>query len=263
MELSYEDALEYYYSYKQRYEKKYNKLKGKIMNDKSMSKKQKQEKIKNIKMPCISCKKKVGTLFQEKDKILYAVCGNQESPCNLNIQIKKATTLLTDSYVPNLIKEKNIIQNDIIRLKLSHIFGLIDDDELSEVFEELKTKLNDVSELLEITDKFLKNTLETDMRREQIKLLNVEKYNNVKTIKNLISEYLSTKDNELLKDAVALNIENTNEVLDKLRANKYREMFIEPLQMKEKTMIHLVQNENSLQDKEFEAEGGEVLYYEI
>lgn len=262
-DITYEDALNYYYSYKQRYESKYNAKKAKIINDDDMTKKQKQAKVKAIKMPCISCKKPVGTTFEDRDRYLIAVCGNQDQPCNLNIQIRKSGTLLTDNYVPDLLEEKQLLENDIIRLKLSFLFGFIDEEELGDVFEELKVKIGNNSDMIELTNDFLKSTLEMEERTEQIKILNVEKYNYVKDIKNMMREFLATKNMDMLKDAVAMNIESMNEVVDKLQANKYREMFVETTQIEQGKLIHLIQRENSIQDKEYEVTEGEVISYVI
>tara|TARA_B100001063_G_C16682532_1_gene512579 strand:- start:61 stop:855 length:795 start_codon:yes stop_codon:yes gene_type:complete len=261
--ITYEDALNYYYSYKQKYEKKYNSRKGKIINDSSLSKKQKQSKIKTIKMPCISCKKAVGTTFEDKNRTLTAVCGNQESPCKLNIQIKKADTFFTDTYIPSLLVEKHSLENDIIRLKLAFLFGFIDGDELRSVFDELKEKIGDNTELLELSESFLKDSLELEARREQIRVLNVEKYNNIKEIKNMMGEFIVTKDASMLKDVVTINIENMEEVMEKLRANKYREMFVEIDHSEQGNIVRLIQNENSISDKEYEVNDGDVLQYVI
>ena len=228
-----------------------------------MSKKQKQSKIKAIKMPCISCKKPVGTTFEDKNRTLTAVCGNQESPCKLNIQIKKSDTLLTDTYIPSLLTEKHSLENDIIRLKLAFLFGFIDGDELRSVFDELKEKISVNTELLELTEAFLKDSLELEARREQIRVLNVEKYNNIKDIKNMMGEFMVTKDTSMLKDVVTINIENMGEVMEKLRANKYREMFVELDHSEQGNIVHLIQNENSINDKEYEVNDGEVLQYVI
>ena len=141
--ITYDDALKYYYEFKQKYEKKYNTRKAKIINDSSKSKKQKQDNIKNLKMACISCKRPVGTTFEDKDRTLIAVCGDQQSPCKLNIKLKKSHTLLTDNYIPHLLDEKQTLESDIIRLKLSFLFGFIDEEELTHVFDELKSKLSE------------------------------------------------------------------------------------------------------------------------
>ena len=261
--ITYDDALKYYYEFKQKYEKKYNTRKGKIINDKGMSKKQKRDYVKNIKMACISCKRPVGTTFEDKDRTLIAVCGDQQSPCKLNIKIKKGDTMLTDNYIPYLLDEKQTLESDIIRLKLSFLFGFIDEEELGQVFDELKTKMRENSDLIELTNTFVKSSMEMDERKEQIRVLNVEKYNTVNYIKNMINEFMVTRNNEVIKDAVEMNIDSLSEVLEKLRLNKYREMYIETTNTDKGAIIHLIQNENSIHDKEYEVSEGQVLQYVI
>jgi hypothetical protein len=262
-ELTYEDALDTYYTLKQRYEKKYNTLKGKIINDTLLSKKQKQKKIKEIKMPCISCKKLVGTNFQEKERKLVAVCGNQTNPCKLNIQIKKSETLFIKDYLLSFLEEQNNIENDIIRLKLSFLFGFIHDDELADIFEELKQKYSENKNLIDSFNLFMRETINIEERQEQIKLLNLEKFNTIKEIKNIVSEFLVTKNNILIKDSIELLLDNLNEILEKLRENKYHEMFIEPIQDGNIRKFKLIQNENSINDLEYPINNGEVLFFVV
>ena len=37
---------------------------------------------------CVNCNKNVGTIFDSKDRILIAKCGDKSNPCDLDIQIK-------------------------------------------------------------------------------------------------------------------------------------------------------------------------------
>jgi hypothetical protein len=260
---SYEEALDTYYTLKQRYEKKYNTIKGKVINDSLLTKKQKQKKIKEIKMPCISCKKPVGTNFQEKDRKIIAVCGDQVNPCKLNIQIQKSETLFIKDYLLSFLEEKNNIENDIIRLKLSFLFGFINDEELADVFEELKNKYSENKTLIDSLNIFMRETVNSDERNEQIKLLNIEKYNTIKQIKNSVSEFLVTKNMLLIKDSVELLTDNLNEILEKLRENKYHEMFIEQIQDENTKKFKLIQNENTISDLEYPIINGEVLFFVI
>ena len=100
-------------------------------------------------------------------------------------------------------------------------------------------------------------------RIEQIKLLNIEKYNTIKDIKNMIAEFKTTQNIELVKDAVNMNIDNLSEILEKIRVNKYREMYVELTNSDNGTIVELIQHENSIHDKEFEVSEGEVLHYVI
>lgn len=261
IDLNYEEALDMYYSLKQKYEKKYNSNKAKIINDDELTRKQKQKKIKEIKMPCISCKKRVGTKFEEKDRKLIVVCGDQSNPCKLNIQIQKSETLNIKEYLRTVLEEHNDIENDIIRLKLSFLFGFINEEELTEVFDELKEKYKQNTTLLDSFNLFIKESLNTDERKENIRLLNIEKYNTVKEIKNMMAEFLATNNISLVKDSVELSLDTLNETLEKLRENKYREMFVETINSGNTKQIQLIQNEDSIQDLEYSMVQGEVLEF--
>ena len=54
-----------------------------------------------------------------------------------------------------------------------------------------------------------------------------------------------------------------SEVMEKLRANKYRGMFVELVHSEHGNIVHLIQHENSINDKEYEVNDGEVLQYVI
>ena len=79
----------------------------------------------------------------------------------------------------------------------------------------------------------------------------------------MIAEFKTTQNIELVKDAVNMNIDNLSEILEKIRVNKYREMYVELTNSDNGTIVELIQHENSIHDKEFEVSEGEVLHYVI
>ena len=82
-----EEATKRYYQLKGEYMKKYQNSKKKITSQ-DISKQEMKNKLKNMKIKCLNCKQFGGMVFSEKNRILSAKCGNQNSPCQLDLQIK-------------------------------------------------------------------------------------------------------------------------------------------------------------------------------
>lgn len=261
--VSYEDAIEMYYSLKHRYTTKYKAIKAKIINDTELTLKQKQKKVKKIKMPCVQCKTKFGTNFEDKDRILSVVCGNTENPCTLNIRIKKPSVI---NIRDNINTIKNDIHQDkynILRLKLSFLFGFIQEDELTQLFEDVKEKYDENTALLDLVSKLLNDSTQEKERNDNIRVLNVEKYNSVNTIKKTMSEFIATNNNDLVNDSVDIFIDELDEIIKQIRANRYQEMYVETHTTEDGRIVRLIQNENSLQSLEYNLEDGEVLHFDV
>ena len=80
--------MERYYELKQRYEKNIKARKNKVKKNKDLTLKEKRSAIKKIIPRCVNCNKPGGTIFDEKNGMLKAVCGSK-TPCDLNINIKR------------------------------------------------------------------------------------------------------------------------------------------------------------------------------
>jgi len=83
---TYVDALNEYFKMKASYEKDLNKAKRTVY-EKAPTKKMGRNSVKAIKVPCVKCKRPVGTQFLLKNNKYVAICGDTRNPCNLDIQI--------------------------------------------------------------------------------------------------------------------------------------------------------------------------------
>jgi hypothetical protein len=254
----YDKALETYFTLKQAYEQKYMTKKARIIKDGDLSKREKRKKIRAIKLPCVGCHKKVGTIFEDKDRQYVAMCGDPKAPCDFKIVIQKSTTLNLIELRDQMIKANTDNEFDIIKMKLALLFGFVDEESLSILFQELKEKYKENTEQLDLIDKFLTENLDLVQRKENIKELNVEFYETVKSIKLMMSEYLATKNPGLVKDAVEILTDTLDDILFNLRENKYRDMFMETNEDGNRVLI---QRENGPSDLEFIMTDGEVLEF--
>lgn len=138
--------ITHYYELKQKYQEKINNKKNKILKDNKLTIKEKRAQYKRIVPKCVNCNKSGGTLFEEKNGILKAVC-NSKTPCNLNINIKR---IRYNNMRELEIENNKVIENlkmRIIMTKLDYLFGINNSkDDIIDKFNELKDKLASVTE---------------------------------------------------------------------------------------------------------------------
>jgi hypothetical protein len=140
------NSLLEYYKLKQKYTENIKKRNATIKKNEGLTLKEKQTAIKKIIGKCVNCGRTGGTIFEERNSMLKAVCGSQ-TPCNLNINIRRKyydnANALEQSY------EKNIenLKMRIIITKLDYLFGInTTKDDIVDKFNKLKSELAHISE---------------------------------------------------------------------------------------------------------------------
>jgi len=183
----------HYYELKQKYQEKLNKRKNIIKKNKDLSLKEKRIKMKKP-VKCVNCEKPGGTIFEERNGTLKAVCGSK-TPCNLNINIKRKVYDNMRELDQKNSRTAESLKMRIIMTKLDYLFGLISSKE-------------------EIVDKF--NTLKTELAQiNEIQLVNQKKYGDI----------ISGVHREPLLNDAALNL--VNEIAE--LKNIYQDYLVEPL----------------------------------
>ena len=141
-------ATERYYKMKYDYERKYINYKDSVIKS-DLAKNKKKSKIKGYKQQCINCKRKVGTIFSNKNKQFSVRCGDIIHPCELEYIVTQGAS----GYIPDLIvsfyDKLEIIKTDIIKIKLSLLFSLETEENITEDFAKLK---EDYKQSLNILD---------------------------------------------------------------------------------------------------------------
>jgi hypothetical protein len=221
------EGLNNYFKMKSEYEETNLKNRKKIIKNPDLSWKEKRSEYKKLKPKCINCKRPVGTIFsnlynpEESGRKLMAVCGDRTSPCPLNIIINlgETTTYLND----NDILEKEIIQlkNRIIKEKNDLIFGYISSKDAVNSFEDIKEDLNltisnyelNLENYMYVTDNKDKNEL---IKKEQIAV-----YQEIQSIKELVSQYERNENVQLIRDAIEIYVNQLTPRIDKLNKLKF------------------------------------------
>ena len=221
------DALNKYYKFKLKYDKKYNKSKNLIKMDDSLSFSSKKNKIKALKPQCIKCKRKVGTIFYFKDRTLTAKCGDTGSPCPLDIRINKGSVIteydLANFWQNEISKDKE----EIIVTKLNFLFKFVNEETSITKFNELKERLKETIEEYTVTLNAIDYIINNPEKKELLNksIISLNEY--LKIIKDTINKFNESNNTSLIHDAIEIYINNVLPLQESIRNIKYQYMNVE------------------------------------
>ena len=248
------EATNTYYKLKNRYEEALQVRKKKISSNQLSSLKEKRDKVRTLRPPCVHCKNPVGTIFIEKNRKLQAKCGatyrDKFKPCELNIIIQKGDYGTIPWAVEMFDKNKESDKDEIIKTKLNLFFQFSNESNTLAVFDKIKTEFTQnnkeyehyLNELIDATP-YLKNKKNIAIHNEN---MTKKKYEIIKLIKKGKSE----NDKQFTKDAVEMYINDLMPMIEKDRSLKYSYYNLEPDLYIAKQQI-LVQSEIVVTDTEF------------
>ena len=264
----YYDKIVKYFQLKQEYDRRYNNKKKSIINNDTLSLKQKRTQIRKISMPCISCKKNSykGTIFTYQNNIYSAKCGNTTSPCTLDISLKRPEFVNIDNDKEIFESSLKNVESKIINIKLELLFNFITETEMIADFTELKKQYTDDNEMLITLRQTLAEQTNVVERTTTVKTDTIELYTALETYKNNYSEYLATNNKDLLKDCIELYIDDILPILENIRENENMAEFIEVEMIgnNKKNMIHLVKLikiKNTIQSQEIVLSEPEIISF--
>ena len=224
---NYLEALNKYYKLKTKYESKHKKSINTIKDSDSLSLKQKQIKIKNLKSKCIKCKRNVGTIFTLQNRILSAKCGDTAQPCPLDIQIDKGAIITETDTIDFWQEQINKDKTEMIITKLNFLFNFESEDSSLSKFNEFKKTLKETMEeytsSLDVINQITNNAERLESLKANENTLNTY----IETIKENINNYITNKDYSLLHDTIEIYINNVIPLLDSIRNIKYQYINVE------------------------------------
>lgn len=244
-----ESALSNYYKLKQKYDRKLEKEKNNIKNS-DLNIKEKREKIKKLKMPCINCKRKVNTIFSRLPGRVTAVCGDNSDPCNLNINIQLGKYTQLSVLLDSLYQSLKYLKESIILNKLNFMFNYVDEDSTIKNFNKIKKHYDETNtQILKLESNFEKrfNVLSN---KQELKALEIEFYNNIKEFQSIIKQFLDEKQEIYLRDAMELYLNKIVKNQEDIRKLKYSIMLIDTETNKKEEIAYLIQQKYSLLDTE-------------
>lgn len=232
------DALNEYFKLKNKFENEINVNKKKIINNPTLSKREKRAEYLKLMPKCVNCRRpsKLGTIFSinfnpatdksDSYRTYKTSCGNLVDPCNLNIEINLGETEEIDKLIHDIRNEITEYKNKIIDDKNKLLFGIISTETALENFEFNKSYINDLTSIYEnYLDQF--NNL-TDNRDKKIELDDsiVILYENINKIKDCIKKMNENNDTQFAFDAANIYYTTVEPLLKKIRQLKYGENIV-------------------------------------
>jgi hypothetical protein len=247
-----ENSINEYYKLKSNYENEINKHKKNIINNASLSWKEKKIEFQKLKPKCINCKRPGGTIFSIKidkstnNRHLKAICGVVANPCGLNIDIElgkyeELTYILSDTE-----KDINEYKLKIIDDKNKLLFGYITTDNALNNFNDIKTQIADYTSVFEDYLNDYNNTVDNKERNDKLneKIETSEIY--IAQIKATIKQFNETNDVNYVQDAVEIYNTNLKPLLKEIMSLKYRENMV--WYNEDENTYNLIQNKNTISD---------------
>jgi hypothetical protein len=253
---TYNEALDKYYKLKTNYETEYDKDKKSLINNTSLSWKEKRNSFHKLKPKCVNCKRAVGTNFSSKynnkneARILLAICGDKVHPCNLNINLNVGNF----ESLQNIIKNEEIyikgIKDEIIKIKNSLLFGYITTETMLDNFNSQKESINNSISILE--NYLLKYLDITDNKqiKEQMNKNIEETYILINSIKESMKQFDLTSNNQFVKDSVNIYITQLIPKINNINQNLYHDRYVD--YNDSTNTYHLINNKYSIQQLEYD-----------
>lgn len=221
------EKLNEYYKLKNKYDTKKQSQINTLLKDDKMTMKQKQEKFIKLKSNCINCSRNVGTVFNNTDGILTAVCGSKLSPCKLNIKLNRGKFLSLEGLIDTFQNGVNEGKEEIIATKMDLLFGYEQEAATLTKFTQLKEELTeDLETVMEYKAEFIAIVSNLDNKTEMNTKMTIY-YNKMSLIKSTIEEFNETGQIQLIKDMVYTYQTELIPLLNELRDLKYPYMAME------------------------------------
>jgi len=263
-----------YYKLKGDYDKKYNNAKKKITKS-GLDLNEIRKKLRTMQMKCINCNQNGGTIFTNTDGILTAKCGNTESPCALDIQIKRGKWMLLPKAAELSRTEIERTKSEIIDLKLDLLFGLRTEEQIATDFDNEKRDYKSLVKQLDTIEGVIESENKISIAgptkaEESVRRISIDEYINIKkrqlknhvsTFKSLVKEYMEEDDvvtkQDLMKRAINIYIEDIIPIMKNMRESKYAVTMMDTTE--ERGMFIMKQVKVLLQNLDFEYEFGEII----
>ena len=210
-------AINEYYKLKQKYDAQVHKKTDIIRNNTELTSREKHLLYTEQKKKCIVCKKDGGTIFEDKNNILSAICG-AKSRCSLDIKIQrtKYSNLMRDvEFLKTLILEsrKNIIQN-----KLDLLFAYQNQETSLGIFNRQRAELiRDLKKMESLYNSLTEITNNKSTKSENdVLLLTISQF------KKLINDFKIGGEEINIKEAIDLYLNNILILVKQLQDIKYK-----------------------------------------
>ena len=220
-------ALNTYYSLKSEYEDNIDKLKKKIMGNKTLSWKEKHKEYRKMKPKCINCNRPVGTIFDirfQKDiesRIAKAMCGDRTNPCALNIELNLGMIMNIEDELHDSETKIREIRREIIKDKNDLLFGYVSAPDAIAKFDKIKERMADANASYEIILNTYMSIVDNKEVKEKINKLLLDTYADIQSTHELVNKYEREQNVDFINDLVTMYITRLTPKLVQLRQLLY------------------------------------------
>ena len=224
--LDYLQSLHEYFRLKNTYDTNFMNLKKKAFS-KGSNKKDRKKLVGDVKPVCVNCNRKVGSLFSHKDKYYSAKCGDDKSPCKLDISIFEGDYTRIEEIITLFSKDIEDDKQQIIVDKLNSVFKYINTETYSSDFKK------HIDTYMESTDIYKEaiDIYDSIHNSEEKKIMIEKKVAEIHGLKQdaekLFQEYKKTGTREFLTTFIEMYNRDLVPAIHHLRTLKYAHMYVE------------------------------------
>jgi hypothetical protein len=248
------DGLNTYFKLKAAYEANIKKEKIQVSKLPGLSWREKRNEYAKIKHKCINCKRPVGSIFSTKtinsERQYLALCGDRKTPCPLDIKINLGMVL---NITEDIRQDEEKIDNYkrlIILDKNDLLFGYITATAAIARFDKIKEEVADATKIYEFTLEQYLNIVDNVEKKEELKKLKLEFYNNLDNFNAMVQQYKTTQNTQFIIDAVELYTTTMQPRVNEILKNTYSYNGVE--YNDDDNTFHLIQIPISIEDHEWD-----------
>lgn len=243
--LNYKECLYEYFKLKDKYEKKYAEEKTRVFRKamaKSGNRKRASKMAQRVIPECVNCGRRVKTIFQFKERIYTALCGDTKNPCNLKIRLYAGGyDYDVNTILDNLKYYLEKIKTKIIGQKMETVLDYVKPETAKNNYQILLKEFNDMAKDYEETLTKYEEITYGDIRRNCIREKQTRVYEIIAQIDLVLhslttpvdeqqfavstqkgtKEYEKVDKNEILRTAVKLQIDELFPEIHNLQLLKY------------------------------------------
>ena len=265
------ESLNEYFKLKQKYEAEIAANKKKIINNPTLSDREKRSEFMKLKPKCINCKRPGGSLFKilfnpedssfESYREYNATCGIISNPCNFKIKIRCGKTESITDILKNMEDEIKELKNTIIDDKNKLLFGYLTTEDALEQFDFSKDAVSTYSSLYEEYLTKYNNIVDNEDKKRELEESITNSYIQINLIKDCIKKSDETSNKSFISDAINIYDTTLVPILSTIRNLKYNESFV--WHNEDTNSCNLIQNKYSISNLLFSSFQSSVINFDI
>jgi hypothetical protein len=265
------EALNEYFKLKFKYETQNNSNKKKIMNNNSLSNREKRTEFLKLKPKCINCNRPGGTIFKtlffdstdlnESYRQYTASCGIIVDPCRLDIKIQLGKVDLLPNLLNTIQSELTLQKNSVIDEKNKMLFGYTTTEAALNKFETLKDDISLYSSLYEDYINAYNDIVDNPAKKIELSEAITNYYTQIDQIKECIKKMNETNNSQYARDAATIYDHTLVPLMNKIRRLKYDENGV--WHNEDTNTCKLIQNKYSIQQLSYSDYTDKVVSYKV